>query len=173
MTQQLTFHKLSTQALQSLIDRDLEQASQQVGVKLDSFFITDDAVWLWNYRLNQVRKDSRTLDWIAQVVAIESIAIGHAGFHGPPDGAGMVEVAYSVVPAYRGKGYAKAMLQELLRRAQLEPMVKTVRASIRPDNVASLATIQPFSFVQAGEQMDEIDGLEFVFELAVDSDLTT
>jgi RimJ/RimL family protein N-acetyltransferase len=169
MTQQLTFHKLPTQALQSLIDCNLEQASQQVGVKLNSFFITDDAVWLWNYRLNQVRKDSRTLDWIAQVVAVDSTAIGHAGFHGPPDEAGMVEVAYSVVPAYRGKRYAKIMLAELIKRAGSELTVKTVGASIRPDNVASLATIRSFGFVQIGEQWDDIDGLEFVFELAVNS----
>jgi len=39
-----------------------------------------------------------------------------------------------------------------------------VRASISPDNVASLATIAGFGFVRAGEQWDAEDGLELLFE---------
>ena len=38
-------------------------------------------------------------------------------------------------------------------------------ASVRPDNVASLATIDKLGFVKIGEQMDEIDGLEWVHRL--------
>ena len=40
----------------------------------------------------------------------------------------------------------------------------TFVASVAPDNVASLNLIKEFGYVQIGEQMDEIDGLEFVFE---------
>jgi L-amino acid N-acyltransferase YncA len=43
-----------------------------------------------------------------------------------------------------------------------------VRASIRPDNQASLATIRPFGFVQVGEQWDDEDGLELVYERPVE-----
>jgi L-amino acid N-acyltransferase YncA len=37
-------------------------------------------------------------------------------------------------------------------------------ASISPDNQASLNLTAGFGFRQVGEQMDEIDGLELVFE---------
>jgi RimJ/RimL family protein N-acetyltransferase len=76
----------------------------------------------------------------------------------------MVEVAYAVAPACRRQGYGKAMLRELLRRAAAEPEVRTVRAAISPDNAASLATIAGFGFTQVGEQWDEEDGLELIFE---------
>jgi RimJ/RimL family protein N-acetyltransferase len=76
----------------------------------------------------------------------------------------MVEVAYSVDPACRWQGYATAMLRELLRRAAAEPGVTTVRATISPDNAASLATIAGFGFTRNGEQWDEEDGLEQIFE---------
>jgi len=89
----------------------------------------------------------------------------HAGFHGPPDENGMVEVGYTVVPEYRRRGYARAMLAALLRRAADEPQVRTVRASISPDNAASLATIRGFGFAPAGEQWDEEDGRELLFEV--------
>ncbi|MFE9619950.1 hypothetical protein [Streptomyces sp. NPDC006384] len=48
-----------------------------------------------------------------------------------------------------------------------ESEVTTVRATISPDNTASLATISGFGFVEVGEQWDEEDGLELVFEAPV------
>ena len=38
--------------------------------------------------------------------------------------------------------------------------------SISPDNEASLATINGFGFVHVGEQWDEEDGTELIFELS-------
>ncbi|PQA53373.1 GNAT family N-acetyltransferase [Siphonobacter curvatus] len=162
---ELTWIKLTQAALEALVNRDLQQASTLIGVQLDSFFSTDDAVWLWDIRLNQARQDPRSLDWIAQVVTSNQQVVGHAGFHGPPDQMGMVEVAYSVVPAQRGQGYAKAMLHDLLYRARAEKEVQIVRATISPDNAASLATIRPFGFTYKGQQLDDMDGIEYIFEL--------
>ena len=56
------------------------------------------------------------------------------------------------------------MLRELLRCAAAEPGIRTVRATISPDNAASLATIAGFGFTEAGEQWDEEEGLELIFE---------
>jgi RimJ/RimL family protein N-acetyltransferase len=39
-----------------------------------------------------------------------------------------------------------------------------VRATISPDNAASLATIAGFGFTENGEQWDEEDGRELIFE---------
>ncbi|MFB7088163.1 GNAT family N-acetyltransferase [Streptomyces sp. NPDC056296] len=104
--------------------------------------------------------------WMARqaVVGDESLVVGHAGFHGPPDEAGMVEIGYSIDPRFRRRGYARSTLIELLRRAAAEPTVATVRATIGPDNVASLATISGFGFTHVGEEWDEEDGHELVFE---------
>lgn len=59
------------------------------------------------------------------------------------------------------------MLEELLRWATSDDWVSTVRASIRPDNAASLATIAGFGFEQVGEQWDDEDGIETIFEVGV------
>jgi [ribosomal protein S5]-alanine N-acetyltransferase len=76
----------------------------------------------------------------------------------------MVEVGYTVDPQYRRQGYAKAILTALIERAEADPAVRVVRASISPTNAASLATIAGFGFLEAGEQWDEEDGLELLFE---------
>ena len=79
----------------------------------------------------------------------------------------MVEVGYGVDPAYRRRGYARAALELAIERARAEPAVRTLRATISPDNEASLSLIRQYPFVQNGEQWDEEDGLELISEMAV------
>ncbi|NUS71822.1 MAG: GNAT family N-acetyltransferase [Corynebacteriales bacterium] len=152
--------------MMALVQEDLDGASAETGVRLTQFFLEDDALWLWRYRLSQLAADPRIEPWLVRIVALDAdgAVVGHGGFHGAPDADGMVELGYGVDPAHRRKGYARAMLIELLSRATADPQIKVVRAAIRPDNVASLATINGFGFTQVGEQIDEIDGLELLFE---------
>ena len=121
---------------------------------------------LWHRRSAQVAADPAAAAWVTGVVWAPGIgaAVGRAGFHGRPDAAGMVEVGYAIDPAYRRQGYARAALAALLERAAREPEVRTVRASVRPDNVASRALVESFGFVPVGQQWDDEDGLETVYE---------
>jgi RimJ/RimL family protein N-acetyltransferase len=159
----IRFVLLSEETLAALIDGDLDAASRSAGTPLSQYLL--DEAWLWRVRLRQVRDDPASAEWIARaVVALpEGVVVGHGGFHGPPDADGVVEVAYSVAPEFRRRGYAKAMLGALLERADADPRVTAVRASIRPDNFGSRATIAGFGFRKVGEQWDPEDGLEDVF----------
>lgn len=161
------FVELSGGTMSALLDGDLSEAGKMAGVSLTEYFVTDRARWLWRFRLDQMAADPGHARWMVRqaVVGDEGLVVGHAGFHGPPDEVGMVEIGYSVIPDFRRQGYARSMLIELLRRAVAEPAVTTVRATISPDNVASLATTSGFGFVEVGEQWDEEDGRELVFEV--------
>ena len=155
--------KLSPAALSALVEGDLAAASAAAGIALSQYLVDEN--WLWEIRLEQIAGDPESLDWIARaaVAEPEGVVIGHGGFHGPPDDEGIVEVAYSVDPAHRRQGYAKAMLRSLLARADADPRITAVRASIRPDNLGSRATIKGFGFRKIGEQWDPEDGLEDVY----------
>ena len=159
----IRFVQLSPAALAALIDGDLAAASAAASTALSPYLVQEG--WLWRIRLNQIRIDRTSADWIARAAVDEpaGFVVGHGGFHGPPDVDGVVEVAYSVDPAHRRKGYAKAILRALLERADADPAVTAVRASIRPDNFGSRATIAGFGFKKVGEQWDPEDGLEDVF----------
>jgi RimJ/RimL family protein N-acetyltransferase len=154
-------------AMQALLADDLPRATAAAGVPLTGYFTGPESDWLWRVRVAQIRNDPSSAAWVARAVvdAATGAVVGHAGFHGPPDEVGMVEVGYSVDPVHRRQGFATAMLAELLAWAGREPGVRTVRASISPDNVASLATIRRFGFVGVGEQWDDEDGLELIFEV--------
>ncbi|MFC7274987.1 GNAT family N-acetyltransferase [Paractinoplanes rhizophilus] len=158
---EIRFVKLSPAVLTALVEGDLAAASAGAGVALTPYLM--DERWLWEIRLADIARDPASADWIARAAVAGGVVVGHGGFHGPPDADGIVEVAYSVDPEHRRKGYAKAMLRALLERADADPAVTAVRASIRPDNVGSRATIAGFGFKKVGEQWDPEDGLEDVY----------
>jgi RimJ/RimL family protein N-acetyltransferase len=160
---QIRFVQLTPETLSALIAGDLSAASRAAGIALTDYMVSES--WLWRIRLRQIAEDPASAEWIARAAVVEpdGVVVGHGGFHGPPDETGTVEVAYSVDPAHRRRGYAKAMLAALLERVDADPRVRAVRASIRPDNVGSLATIAGFGFRKVGEQWDPEDGLENVY----------
>lgn len=160
--------KLDAGVIDALSARDLAGAAGLTSVPLPSSFIDDENWRVWQYRSRQLAASPDDASWVTRAVYDPAlgVAVGRAGYHGAPDANGMVEVGYSIDPAYRRRGYAKAALSALLERARLEPSVRVVRASIRPDNLASRALAAQFSFVAVGEQWDDDDGLETIFEVS-------
>ena len=81
-------------------------ASAAAGVELPGAFLEDG--WLWRMRLDQVAADPAAQAWVVRALVVEPHGVvGHAGFHGPPDADGVVEVGYAVLPALRGRGRAR------------------------------------------------------------------
>ncbi len=151
-------------AMRAMLEGDLSEASRISGRQLPSFFLEEK--WLWEIRRDQLHTSPEDAPWLVRVVVLEpaGVVIGHAGFHGRPDAAGMVEIAYTVAPEHRGNGYAHAVLAALVEEAKSCPNVNLVRATISPDNAPSLAVIRRGNFVHVGEQWDDVDGLELIFE---------
>ncbi|MEU9862555.1 GNAT family N-acetyltransferase [Streptomyces sp. NPDC047971] len=161
------FVELGEKALRALADGDLAAGSAEAGVRLDEHFVGDRARWIFGYRADQLAGNPSVAPWITRAAVSEpdGTVVGDAGFHGPPDEAGVVEVGYTVVPKYRRQGYARAMLAALLARAAADPAVRTVRATIRSDNDASLATVAGFGFTLVAERRNEHDEVDLVFEI--------
>jgi RimJ/RimL family protein N-acetyltransferase len=160
---EVRFVQLSPAAMTALIHGDLAGAAADAGAPM-SRFLADEA-WLWRVRRDDIARDPAAAEWVARAAVDVGTGqvVGHGGFHGPPDENGTVEIAYSVDPALWRRGYATAMVTSLLARVKDDPRVRAVRASIRPDNKGSLATIAKFGFRKIGEQWDPEDGLEHVF----------
>lgn len=156
---------LDAGVLQALVDGDVTAATAAAGVAIPAWFVADP--WLWTLRLGQLIGEPDHAPWLIRaVVAPDGTVVGHAGYHGPPDARGMVEIGYEIAPEHRRRGYARGAVEGLLAFAG-EHGATVARASISPENVASLALVASFGFVRTGEQMDEIDGLELVFERQV------
>jgi RimJ/RimL family protein N-acetyltransferase len=162
--------QLDAATLRALADGDLAAADRTSPVPLTRYLAGPDCRRVWGTRGTQVVEDPPSADWVTGVVwdPDRRLAVGKAGYHGPPNADGMVEVGYSVDPQYRRQGYARAVLRALVDRAAREPDVRIVRASVSPDNIPSRDLVLSEGFVAVGEQMDEEDGLEIVYERTVE-----
>lgn len=160
---------LSPPALRALAAGDLETANAHTPVPLSPYFIRPTMVRVWRRRAQQILDSPGDLAWITRAVVDtdQGLAVGRAGFHGPVDAAGMIELGYEIDPDFRRRGYARAALSWLLDRADREPDIRVVRATISPGNLASRALVSQFGFVEVGTQMDDEDGLEIIFEVDV------
>jgi ribosomal-protein-alanine N-acetyltransferase len=84
--------------------------------------------------------------------------IGNAGFTGPPDSTGAAEIAYGIVPDFQGCGYATEAAEALVRYAQDDPRVRTIRAHTLPEGNASTRVLEKCGFARVGELVHETDG---------------
>ncbi|HET8587405.1 MAG TPA: GNAT family N-acetyltransferase [Candidatus Limnocylindria bacterium] len=127
----------------------------------------DEVRWLAGMRWQQLGQHPDHAPWLLRAIVLrdaERPAIGHLNFHAPPDERGVPEVGYSLLPEFRGKGYAIEAVHALFDWAHREHGVSRFRASVAPDNDRSQNLIRKLGFGRVGEQWDPEDGLEWVFE---------
>lgn len=161
--------QLDAATLTALADCDLDRAQRTSPVALTAWLAGPECVSTWRFRARQAVETPDDLPWVTGVLWDEDHgrAVGKTGFHAAPDADGMVEVGYAIEPRYRRQGYARAALATLMERARREPDVKTLRVTISPTNTASLSLLADYPFAEVGEQWDDEDGVEIVYEISV------
>jgi RimJ/RimL family protein N-acetyltransferase len=167
LPQRVRIVHLTVPVFHALANGDLTAANTASPVPLSAYFTGPEWAAVWQRRSKQVAEDPASAAWVTGVIWDErhQVAVGRAGYHGPPDPSGMVEIGYAVDPAYRRRGYARAALEALLQRAAREPQVRTVRVTISPDNAASYRLASQYGFTEVGEQWDDEDGPEIIYEV--------
>ena len=162
--------QLDPQTLAALAAGDLTAARRTSPVDLSPWLAGPECVGTWRRRARQVVETPADQAWVTGVLWDDDaeVPVGKAGFHAAPDTNGMVEVGYAVDPVLRRRGYARAALENMIARARREPDVAVLRVTVSPTNAASLALIQQYNFLEVGEQWDDEDGLEIMYEMPVD-----
>ena len=84
--------------------------------------------------------------------------VGTAGFKGPPDVAGRVEIGYSIIAPRQRRGFASGAVDLLLTHAFADPRVSLVLAETLPAGLASQAVLRRCGFTPAGTRVDDEDG---------------
>jgi ribosomal-protein-alanine N-acetyltransferase len=166
LTERLELHSLSPAIVAALIHGDLNTAralAPQYEITERTF--SGDAHVL-RLRNEQLIADPSEEPWLYRAAVLRSSreVVGRVGFHSSPNADGTVEIGYATAPKHRRRGFALEMARGLLKWGA-ERGARRCLASVRPDNEASLTTIAHLGFVCIGEQIDEIDGLEWVHAL--------
>lgn len=146
-----------------------DSVGAELGATLSPIWV-DEVRWLARMRAEQIRRRPEDALWLLRPILLRvaddsRTAVGYLNFHGGPDEGGMVEVGYTLLPEARGHGYAIEAVRATFDWATQVHGIRHFRAAVAPGNERSLNLIGKLGFRQTGEQWDEVDGLELVFEL--------
>ena len=119
------------------------------------------------WRVPQVKADPATNKWFVRWIVLKENreVIGSTSFHGTPNAQGMMEIGLGIESQYQNQGYAKEALLGMWRWVLTFPEVKTLRYTVSPENLPSIAVIKYFGFDFKGQQIDEEDGPEDIYEM--------
>lgn len=148
---------------------DRDACRRLIGRKLPEEWFEDS--WVYDMRLKQWKEDADYAPWSIRAIALKDTGaiIGSINCHDKPEdfehdgrSGSVVEMGYTIFPAYRRKGHAYEAIIGLTAFAA-RCGVSWIRLSISPENTASLALARKLGAVRIGSQIDEIDGPEDIY----------
>ncbi|MDQ6882750.1 MAG: adenylate kinase [Candidatus Dormibacteraeota bacterium] len=166
LTPRLRLVLLPLEAIVALLAGDWQSAAQRVGHAIPEEFGADADRYFLTLQKQRLEQLPERRGWTVRLMVLRTAGtvIGSIGFHGPPELVGRAEIGYTVFSPWRRQGYATEGVRALVEWAAGQGC-QSVFLSIGPLNEPSLKIAQRLGFRQVGEQVDEIDGLELVFEL--------
>jgi len=169
-TERLTLEAMSVAYLKALLLEDVDAATRDMNA-ITPMWLAKEMKHFALYRLGQLIADPSLREWLGRAMVLvdeegQRRVIGSIGFDGRPDEVeGWLEIGYSVDPPYRRRGFAREAAEAMYDWAYRTHGITRFVASVSPENVPSLNLIAEHGYRQIGEQMDEVDGLEYVFEM--------
>lgn len=85
----------------------------------------------------------------------DRIIIGDMGFKGGPDENGVMEIGYSMVPQYQGKGYTTEMAKAFCDWGIQKECVKKIVATCSIYNHASIRVLEKLGMVKVNEELEK------------------
>ena len=133
---------------------------------LRDFIVSPDVSPEWLASLECARETDPWRYGFAVLHLDSGMVIGNAGFTGPPDPQGRVEIAYGIVPEYQARGYATEAAQALIAHAQADPRVQFLCAHTLPERNPSARILEKCGFRRVAEFEHPTDGLIWRWERA-------
>lgn len=116
--------------------------AEKLGVKVPASWPGADFAEALPFFIKIMENDATGSIWNGIIVhKTDELVIGDMGFKGGPDGSGAVEIGYSIIPEYRGQGYATEMAHRLIAWAFEKPGIKAVTAECLSDNIGSIRVL--------------------------------
>jgi ribosomal-protein-alanine N-acetyltransferase len=166
-TPRITLRPCTPRELLTIIEEPAD-FEQLLGVSaaegLRTFFVSADVSPKW---LAALRKATGPDPWRHGFFVVHGesgTVIGSAGFKGPPDSTGTVEIAYGIVPSFEGRGFATEVAGALVRFASANEQVRTVRAHTLPESNASTRVLLKCGFEHVDTVFDPEDGTVWRWE---------
>lgn len=121
------------------------------------------------WRVPQVKANPDVNVWFIRWIVFRETkeVVGSISFHAPPDEVGMIEIGFGICEACQNQGLGKEALLGMWTWVIDQPGVETLRYTVSATNAPSMAIINSLGFEHVGQQIDEDDGPEEIFEMSV------
>ena len=176
ITPRLSLRLMTEDFLKACLHEDSRQTDSMIGFKVSpDWFEEKDLIRL---RMNNYRDDREYVSWGLHAVGLRKSRemVGFIGFHTRPNpeylkafAPNAIEFGYTIFLPHRRQGFAEEAVRGFLKWAVNRHPLDNFIASVSPVNIASTALVKKLGFGKIGEQMDETDGLEFVYRLSVEN----
>ena len=173
-TERLELIPFTAEFLRASLDGRCAAAAELLGATLPANW--PDHPDAYRLRLGQLEADPSLRRWLVRgmVLRSENRLVGHLGFHTSPGpeylsalAPGGIEFGYTVFEADRRRHFATEAVEALMGWARTRHGITRFVVSISPANTPSLGLAAKFGFQRIGSHMDEVDGLEEIFERVV------
>jgi ribosomal-protein-alanine N-acetyltransferase len=166
-TERLELHHIAADRLLDLFEKRDDTFALEGETFTNPFRTLIDFQGPLAWRVPQVKVDPEINKWFVRWIVLKANReiIGSVSFHGAPDTQGMMEIGLGIETQYQNQGYAKEALLGMWRWVLTFPEVKTLRYTVSPENLPSIAVIKYFGFDFKGQQIDEEDGPEDIYEM--------
>ncbi|WP_077622867.1 GNAT family N-acetyltransferase [Sediminibacillus massiliensis] len=99
------------------------------------------------YKIERFREFPSENEWEGVIVhSKDQVVIGDMGFKGGPNEKGIIDLGYSIIPRYQGKGFATEMGRAMVEWGRMQTGVIDVMATCDPDNIASIRVLEKIGF---------------------------
>lgn len=149
MTERIELRPLPALAAAALPE-DREEASRILGATLPTEWPQPDLLDVLPLQASASPEMECFGVWV-MIERDDQSVVGDIGFLGPPDGAGSIEVGYSVIPDRRRRGYATEAAGAMVEWAISQSGVRTVVAGCDSDNAPSVRTLERLGFRRTGQ----------------------
>ena len=174
ITSRLSLRLMTEDFLEASLNRDVKKNESLIGLKISQVWLDEND--LSRLRLGDYRRDAEYILWGLRAIGLKESneMIGFIGFHTRPNPEYLqkyaphaIEFGYTIFVQNRRQGFAEEALIGLMNWAIEQYPLQNFIASVSSTNIASTAMIKKLKFEKVAEQMDEVDGLEFVYQLSV------
>ena len=167
--ERLDLHHISASDLVTLYEDPENLSIYKKGDFTNPYRVLIDGHSPLRWRVPQVKANPEVNKWFVRWVVLRETSeiVGSLSFHGAPDEAGMLEIGLGVHKNFWRQGFGYEALLGMWLWAASQAGVLKFRYTVDPNNEASVGLVRKFGFAHVGQQIDDEDGPEDIYEMSV------
>ena len=167
--ERLDLHHISASDLVTLYEDPENLSIYKKGDFTNPYRVLIDGHSPLRWRVPQVKANPEVNKWFVRWVVLRETSeiVGSLSFHGAPDEAGMLEIGLGVHKNFWRQGFGYEALLGMWLWAASQAGVLKFRYTVDPNNDASVGLVRKFGFAHVGQQIDDEDGPEDIYEMSV------